>query len=267
VLDETVSTGRTTAESARRALMEEACARFDAEGRLGIVASTDAETTVAPDWIAATMAEFAKGADVVGGRIKLSAGILASLSPELRRVHLQDTDYHLMLAELGARIDPRKHDPFPCHYQHSCASLAVRTDVYRRAAEFADVVRLDDMAFGDTLEYVDALVRHSPMVRVTTSARRQAQTPVGPSPQLVESVPRSLKRLQLRRELRNRWRYRQGHREVERGTRMDAFAYFGAYLADIRTEMERYLDETVGAELVPLDYAIDELRSTLAVHH
>ena len=54
---------------ARRLLMDEACARLELLGRRqGIIASTDADTRVAPTWLAAIEAEIAAGADAVGGR-------------------------------------------------------------------------------------------------------------------------------------------------------------------------------------------------------
>ena len=278
VLEHDFPLDRANIGTARRTLVDDACARFEDEGRAGIVASTDADTLVAPDWIAATLDEFARGAEAVGGRILLSADELSSLPPELRRVHLQDTGYRIMLAKLGAKVDPNPFDPSPCHHQHFGASLAVRSDIYRRAGGIPDVTTLEDMAFYDALERIDAQVRHSPHVRVTTSARRQARVPIGLStqleewavatrtgrPVLVEPVTRSLKRLHLRRELRGRWRYRRSHGELMRGARMDAFAFFGAFLADVRAEIERYLDETVGNEPVPVTAAIDELRMALA---
>ena len=264
--------------TARRTLIDDACARFEAEGRDGIVASTDADTIVAPDWIAANLREFDNGADAVGGRIVLSAEGLAGMPPDLRRIHLQDTGYRIMLAELGAKIDPNPCDPSPRHHQHFGASLAVRTGIYRHAGGIPRVNTLEDMAFYDALERIDACVRHSPIVRVTTSARRQARVPIGLStqleewavaaqagrPVLVEPVARSLKRFQLRRELRNRWRYRRAHHELARGARMDSFAHFGAFLAEIRFEIERYLDDTAASEPVPLGRAISDLRVMLA---
>jgi hypothetical protein len=269
---ERASAGEVPLGEARRSLIEDACARFDAEGQIGIVASTDAHTMVAPDWIAATLDEFARGADAVGGRIILSPEDLDQMDPELRRAHVQDTGYHLLLAELGARVDPNPDDPFPCHYQHQGASLALRTDIYRRAGGIPNAGNPDESLY-EALERIDARIRHSPNVRATTTARCTglledwAVTAISRQPLLVERGARSFKRLQLRRELRGRWRFRRSHRELEQGTRMDTFAFFGAFLADVRPEIERYLDETAGTDPVPLPAAIDDLRSTLTTYH
>ncbi|HET9661767.1 MAG TPA: glycosyltransferase [Thermomicrobiales bacterium] len=273
MLERTTSVDQTALGAAQRSLIEDACARFDEDGHEGIVASTDAHTTVAPDWIAATLAEFAQGADAVGGRIVLAPADLARLTPEQRRMYLQNIGYSLMLAELGARVDPNPSDPSPCHHQHFGASLAVRTDVYRRADVSPEAAN-HDAALYDALQQVDASIRHSPRVRVTTSTQRltggwEEWSGIIPArrPVLVEPVARSLERLQLRRELRGRWRFRHAHAELAQGTRMDAFACFGAFLADVRSEIEHYLDETAGNEPVPLAAALGDLRMALAAHH
>jgi hypothetical protein len=266
--------------AARRALFDDACARFEADGHEGIVASTDADTIVAPDWLAATLAEFAKGADAVGGRIALSAEDLADLPPEQRHLYLQDTGYRILLAELGAAVDPRPCDPSPCHHQHFGASLAVRSSVYRFATSLPDVRSQGGLTIFEALERIDARVRHSPWVRVTASARRSACGPLGCSTQpvewaatprgeyrmVVEPVERSLQRLQLRHELNDRWRQRHARADLVRGARMDAFVTFGTFLASVRPEIEHFLDDTVGNEPVPLDRAIGDLRIALATY-
>src|SRR5215213_4870597 len=73
LLEQSLPRAQANPDAARRALIDDACARFEADEHEGIVASTDADTIVAPDWIVATRAEFAKGVDAVGGRIALSA--------------------------------------------------------------------------------------------------------------------------------------------------------------------------------------------------
>jgi cellulose synthase/poly-beta-1,6-N-acetylglucosamine synthase-like glycosyltransferase len=56
---------------ARRLLMDEACRRqLSRPDPAGVIASTDGDTVVAPTWLAATLDEFNRGADAVGGRIQ-----------------------------------------------------------------------------------------------------------------------------------------------------------------------------------------------------
>nr|GFD49974.1 hypothetical protein [Tanacetum cinerariifolium] len=55
---------------ARRLLMDAAAQRLEATaGPSGLILSTDADTQVATDWLAACRAEVASGAAAVGGRI------------------------------------------------------------------------------------------------------------------------------------------------------------------------------------------------------
>ncbi len=125
---------------ARRLLMDEACLRLLSLGRFnGLIASTDADTRVAPDWLAATQAEIAAGADAVGGRILTDAPPVPTDQPiavgapgGVRRTQLRDAAYHLWCARLEAQLDPQAADPWPRHHQHFGASLALTARAYRR---------------------------------------------------------------------------------------------------------------------------------------
>lgn len=251
--------------TARRTLFDAACAKFEADGIDGIVASTDADTQVAPDWIATTMAEFATGVDAVGGRILLSPDGLEGLGSELRRLHLLDTGYRILLANLEALVDPQPCDPFPRHHQHFGASLAVRVSAYRRAGGIPAVETLEDMAFFERLTQSDARVRHSPRVRAFTSGRRDGRVPMGLSTQLIEwelaahhgiprteeSAARSLKRMELVREHRCAWQQR---------CEMGATQTCGSYLATVADEIEADVQRAVPFSPIPLEQVIQELR-------
>ncbi len=255
--------------AARRMLFDEACARFESDRVDGIVASTDADTSVDPNWIAATLEEFAAGAEAVGGRIVLSPEGLESLGPILRKLHLRDTGYRILLANLEALIDPQLCDPYPRHHQHFGASLAVRVSTYRRAGGIPNVVALEDMAFYNRLERIDARVRHSPRARVTTSGRREGRVEMGLSTQLVEwakaadeGIPRieepaarSLKRMELVRERRYAW---------QRNGPLDGFETFGSYRMAVENEIEDEVQRSVPYEPVLLEQVIQELRVEVA---
>jgi glycosyltransferase involved in cell wall biosynthesis len=253
----------------RRTLFDEACKRFEAERIDGIVASTDADTSVAPEWIAANMEALAQGADAVGGRILLSQEERHSMEPMLRTLHLRDTSYRILLSNLEALVDPQPSDPFPRHHQHFGASLAVRVSTYRRAGGIPRVVTLEDMAFYQQLVRIDARVRHSPHVRVTTSGRRDGRVPIGLSTQLVEweaaaenGIPRteepaarSLKRMQLVYARRSAW--------LRHGP-CDGFETFGSYLSAVSDEIEDEVQRAVPFTPVPLEAVIQELREEVA---
>lgn len=251
--------------TARRTLFDWAGALFRTDGFDGIVASTDADTTVEPTWVAATMAEFAAGAEAVGGRIVLREPERASMDPDLRLLHLRDTGYRMLLAHLEGLVDPLPWDPIPRHHQHFGASLAVRMSVYQRAGGIPPVSALEDMALAGQLRRIDARLRHSPRVRVTTSARRDGRVAMGLSTQLQEwamaataGVPRveepaarSLRRMELVRDRRALW---------QRHGPIDGYPTCGAWLDAISGEIESAVQQAVPYEPHPIERVIQDLR-------
>ncbi|MDQ3227230.1 MAG: glycosyltransferase [Chloroflexota bacterium] len=213
-----------TIGAVRRLLMDEACRRLLERGRRrGIIASTDADTIVAPTWLAAIEAEMRRGADVVGGRIiaREERGDDENAEPSSRLYHLRDVAYGHLIAELESLLDPDPADPWPRHHQHFGANLAMTAETYERAGGLPAVPELEDMAFHDALRRIDARIRHSPSVRVITSARRMGRVAVGLSTQLgewdalaragrlplVESPAAAEHRVRRRRALRELWYY------------------------------------------------------------
>lgn len=166
---------------ARRLLMEQAALRLQGAER-GLIFSTDADTRVDPDWLAASLHEFDLGADAVGGRILT----LADAARPAGIVHLQrlDTAYRLLRAKLESIVDPDPADPWPRHHQHFGASLAVRTNALVRAGGPPQVPYLEDETLVTALRREDCRVRHSPHVRVWTSGRLDGRAEVGLSWQL-----------------------------------------------------------------------------------
>ena len=63
---------------ARRVGMDAAAARLPAGG---LIACTDADSTVAPDWVAAQLRAAAAGAQAIGGRIEIAPAEMAALPP------------------------------------------------------------------------------------------------------------------------------------------------------------------------------------------
>ena len=172
---------------ARRTVMEAAFLRLKKLGqKRGVIASTDGDTRVAPDWVAATLAEINRGADAVSGRIMIEPKELAALDEKTRRYHLRDVYYRYLVAELESYLAPLSFDPRPRHHQHFNASFAVTVEAYERAGGVPQVAHLEDFAFYNALRRIDARFRHSPQVRVFTSARRHGRTACGLSTQLAE---------------------------------------------------------------------------------
>ncbi|WP_345052617.1 glycosyltransferase [Hymenobacter glaciei] len=206
---------------ARRLLMDEACARLECVGQpAGIIASTDADTRVAPTWLAAIQAETAAGADAVGGRILTEAAELDQEGlPALQRLQSRDAAYRLLCARLEDLLDPTAADPWPRHHQHFGASLAISARAYRRVGGLPAVRFLEDEALWQQLRRHDLALRHSPHVQVLTSARRDGRVEVGLSWQLrewlllsqqqrephVDNPVQLARQWQLRRQLRACW--------------------------------------------------------------
>lgn len=208
---------------ARRMVMDEACTRLMSNGyQRGIIATTDADTCVSPTWINSTRTEISHGADAVGGRITVDPAELATLSDPGLVYHLRDVGYRSLVAELEARIDPDPHDPWPRHFQHFGASLAVTAETYRQAGGLPVQPWLEDVAFYNALVRIDARIRHSRDVQVLTSARRNGRTGFGFAVQIgqwsemvhnhvpmrVESAAAIDASIRARRTLRGAWRSR-----------------------------------------------------------
>ncbi|NVO84534.1 glycosyltransferase [Hymenobacter terrestris] len=200
---------------ARRLLMDEAAHRLELAGQpRAAIISTDADTRVAPDWLATTFRELALGVDAVAGRILMEETDRAC---PVRRCQLQDAAYQLLRVQLETQLDPQPHDPWPRHHQHFGASLAVTVAAYRLVGGLPVVPFLEDEALYQALLRHDLRVRHSPAVRVFTSGRQQGRVAVGLSWQLREWArlgqqqqvvpdPAALvQELNLRRQLRQQW--------------------------------------------------------------
>ncbi len=171
--------------AARRLLMDEACRRLRSCGReRGVIASTDGDTRVAPDWVHQTLKEIAAGADAVGGRIRMEQQ--RGEDRDARLYSLRDTAYQHGLARLESWLDPDPADPWPCHHQFFGGSLSITAEAYSRVGGLPPLPCLEDVALEDALRRADACIRHSPQVRVTTSARQEGRTPLGLSSQLRE---------------------------------------------------------------------------------
>ena len=172
--------------TARRALMDLACNRLEELGLAHVTAilSTDADTLVAPDWIAQNLAAIEAGAEVVGGVIHLLPADLDRLDRGTRLAYERDRELQRRVARLESLLDPDPSDPWPRHLEHFGASLACTPAVYRRSGGLPAVKPLEDVAFIDRLRRVGARIRHAPAVHIETSARLDGRAEVGLSGQL-----------------------------------------------------------------------------------
>jgi hypothetical protein len=167
------------AGNARRAAMDLAEAWLvEAGEKDGVILTTDADSQVAPNWIAENLAAFAAGAEAVLGRIDLDEE--GARLPEAlhRRGELEDT-YERLLTELSWLLDPLGHDPWPHHATISGASLGVTRTAYCRVGRLPRVPVGEDKALIALLSRHDARIRHCPTAHVITSGRTHGRAPGG----------------------------------------------------------------------------------------
>ena len=206
--------------AARRLVMDEACRRLRSLGRPGgVIATTDGDTLVRPAWIASTLAEIARGADAVGGRILATPQEIAALDAGTRLYYRRDTAYRTLRAAYESILNPDPVNAWPRHHHCFGASLAVTVRTYLAAGGLPVVHCLEDMEFVRALERQDARVRQSPAVNVLTSLRSSGRVDVGLSwtlsrwtraarlgePLLLESPDAIAWEARNRRRLRQLW--------------------------------------------------------------
>jgi Glycosyl transferase family 2 len=167
------------AGAARRTAMDLAEAWLEEGGeRDGVILTTDADSQVAPNWIAENLSAFEAGAEAVLGRIDLNGE--GKFLPEAlhRRGALEDA-YERLLTELSWLLDPLEHDPWPNHATISGASLGVTRAAYCRVGRLPRVPLGEDKALIALLSRHDARIRHCPSVHVVTSGRTDGRAPGG----------------------------------------------------------------------------------------
>lgn len=183
----------------------------------GVVMTTDADAVPADDWVEENLRAIRAGAHLVGGRIigdpeeerRLGQGFL-----HRARAHAR---YQALCDELAALLDPIAHDPWPRHHDHTGASIAVRSDVYRAVGGMDPLPFREDLAFVAKARAAGLRLRHAPEVAVTVSARTIGRARGGMAdclrnwireetegvPLLVECPGEVESRLRLRRAIRD----------------------------------------------------------------
>ena len=166
--------------AARRLVMDEACRRLGRLGRpRGVIASTDGDTQVRPDWVAAILREVARGADAVGGRIQASREELAAMDRGARLYYTRDLAYRTLRAAYESVLAPDPFNAWPRHHHCFGGSLAVTAETYLAAGGLPVLPCLEDLEFCRSLARINARVRHSPEVIVRTSMRSVGRVGVG----------------------------------------------------------------------------------------
>lgn len=169
------------AGGARRRAMEAAAKELETKrGRgIGIILTTDADSRVAPDWIAQNLVAFTSGADVVAGTLSLEPDDEAKLPRQLKARGALEARYEALVCELVSRFAPEAHDPWPRHATESGATFGVTLNAYRAVGGLPELPLGEDRAFADLLRAAHFKVRHSLAVKIVTSGRLVGRAPGG----------------------------------------------------------------------------------------
>lgn len=153
---------------ARAIGMNAACARLHAARRpRGLIASTDADTRVAPDWLARQLELSGGGARAIGGRIELcpvereelAAGVLDGHGRQSR------TRFLRVLEQVDG--GPEVTD----HWQFSGASMSLTAETYAEVGGLGQSIHSEDEHLERMLVEGGVPIERHLGVRVITSAR------------------------------------------------------------------------------------------------
>jgi glucosyl-3-phosphoglycerate synthase len=165
---------------ARRLGMDAAATRLEALGLpQGLIATTDADTTPASDWLERQLAHLDSGAEAIGGLIELDTTEAELLPPEVRRRREVDAARRLHTV--------RQSDPAAAHHHFAGASLGISVQTYRRVGGIDPSPALEDEFFAERLRRHDVRVLRPADVRVRTAARTQGRAQRGLSVDLAVS--------------------------------------------------------------------------------
>jgi glucosyl-3-phosphoglycerate synthase len=162
---------------ARRLGMDLACARLLGLGRPdGLIASTDADSVVAADWLACQLDLAGRGARAIGGHIELDLAESLTLSSGAlqERERRAGERMQALLAH-----EPRRPGVSSEHHQFSGASLALTAETYRACGGLPVRAALEDEALELELKALRIPIHRSRAVQVRTSARTDGRAPRG----------------------------------------------------------------------------------------
>ena len=166
--------------TARRIGMDHAADRLLATGRPdGLIATTDADSAPAPDWLERQLAHLAAGAQVIAGMIELTTLDQARLPAGVRRRRSDNAARRLTAV--------RTTDPDAEHHHFAGASIGITATTYRRVGGIEPLTALEDAAFARRLHAAGVPVLRAADVRVRTSARQHGRASQGLSVDLAVS--------------------------------------------------------------------------------
>ena len=153
---------------ARRMAMQHAASFVRPDG---VLFTTDADSVVPSNWIAASLAHIKAGCDAVAGRTQMDPVDEARLPAHLGAEEACVMTYAALLDEIDFHLDPSSYDPWPRHTEHSGASIAVRAACHGEVGGIPNIASGEDREFFQRLRKIDCKIRHAPEIVVTVSGR------------------------------------------------------------------------------------------------
>lgn len=153
---------------ARATGMNAACARLHAVGHpRGLIASTDADTRVAPDWLARQLELSRAGARAIGGRIELCPVEREGLAVGVVDGHGRQshTRFERVLEQVGDGCVVTDH------WQFSGASMSLTAETYAEVGGLGQSIHSEDEHLERMLLARGVPIERHLGVKVTTSAR------------------------------------------------------------------------------------------------
>jgi cellulose synthase/poly-beta-1,6-N-acetylglucosamine synthase-like glycosyltransferase len=174
---------------ARRLALDHAAASLKAPD--DVLACTDADTLVTPDWFVRTITHLDAGADAVAGRALTRRCDRVALGEKAARRLNMLGRYYTALDWLRAETAPAE-DPWPRHYYEGGASIALTLELYRRIGGAPTPSVAEDRALFAAIREAGGRVRHPLDVRVFTSSRINGRAAGGMAETFARWIDQSL---------------------------------------------------------------------------
>jgi len=160
------------AGAARRAGMDAAATRLlKLDCPQGLIATTDADSRPAPDWLERQLEHVRLGAHAIAGQIELDDAEARALPGGV--LHRRGRDAAARLVRV------RRHDPAAAHHHFAGASIGVTAAAYREVGGLEPLGALEDAEFGARLGRHGIPILRASDVRVKTSARTRGRAARG----------------------------------------------------------------------------------------
>lgn len=139
----------------------------------GVLLTTDADARPPADWVSQNLKAIAEGADIVGGRLVIDDR--EALPDDVIAARSRWDHYWQSVREIEDALDPSIHDPAPRHGDHTGASLAIRSGLYRNVGGVPAIPLGEDRALVSAAVAAGGRLAHPMAVWTRVSPRRDGR--------------------------------------------------------------------------------------------